>query len=88
MGRKIVLQGTNFSATDNTVRFGIGGTQHVPSQNGTTIYYTVPSYVSPCDVAPAGGLCAQNIQQVMPGSIQISVSNSNGATSPLYFTVQ
>ena len=88
IGTQIVLQGTNFSATDNTVRFGIGGTQHVPSQNGTTIYYTVPSYVSPCDVAPAGGLCAQNIQQVMPGPIQISVSTGNGASSPLYFTVQ
>jgi len=88
IGTQIVLQGTNFSATDNTVRFGIGGTQHVPSSNGTTIYYTVPSYVSPCDVVPAGGVCLQNVQQVMPGSIQISVSNSNGATSPLYFTVQ
>lgn len=88
VGTQIVLTGSGFNPLDNTVRFGIGGTQHVPSFNsGTTIYYTVPSFVSPCDVATFGNICAQNIQQVLPGLIQVYVTNSAGTTNTLTFQV-
>lgn len=88
VGTQIMLKGDDFNSFDNTVHFGIGGTQHVPSfDNGTTIYYTVPSFVSPCDLATSGTFCTQNIQQVLPGPIQVYVSNSNGITNTILFQV-
>src|SRR3989338_7148553 len=89
VGTQIMLLGSGFNALDNTVRFGIGGTQHVPSfNNGTTIYYTIPSYVAQCDLVTPGSVCTQNIQQVLPGPIQVSVSNTSGTTNAILFQVQ
>jgi PKD repeat protein len=88
VGTQVVLTGSGFSAAGNTVRFGVGGTQHLPSfNNGTTIYYTVPQYVSPCDVTPAGQVCAQYFQQVTPGTYSISVQSGSQTTGSLNFTV-
>ena len=88
VGTQVMLQGTGFNALDNTVRFGIGGTLHVPSfNNGTTIYYTIPAYVSPCDLATSGGLCTQNVQQIVPGPVQLYVTNSAGTSQTLTFQV-
>ncbi len=88
VGTQIVLRGNGFNQLDNTVRFGIGGTQHVPSQNGTVIHYTIPAYVSPCDLVSPGGICAQYLQQVLPGPIQVHVMNSSGTSNMLLFQVQ
>lgn len=90
VGTQVMLQGTGFNAFDNTVRFGIGGTLHVPSfNNGTTIYYTIPSYVSPCDIVIPGSntVCAQSVQQIVPGPVQLYVTNSAGTSQTLTFQV-
>lgn len=86
VGTQVVLTGTGFTQ-DNTVHFGIGGTQHLPSYNGTTIYYTIPSYISPCDTLTAGMYCAAYVQLVQPGAYQVYVTNGNGTTQQLTFTV-
>ncbi|PIR83905.1 hypothetical protein COU18_00615 [Candidatus Kaiserbacteria bacterium CG10_big_fil_rev_8_21_14_0_10_51_14] len=88
IGTQIMLIGSGFTPLENTVRFGIGGTQHVPSQNGTTIYYTIPSFVSPCDLVTPGSFCGQPVQQVMPGPIQVYVTNSNGTSNTILLQVQ
>lgn len=88
VGTQIAIVGSGFTALDNTVRFGNGGLQHVPSQNGTTIYYTIPSYTTPCDVMTSGNVCAMYAQQVTPGSYPISVTNANGSTVSATFLVQ
>jgi hypothetical protein len=88
VGTQVVLYGSGFSAYDNTVHFGIGGTQHAVSQNGTSIYFTIPSYVSPCDVNQTYAICAQLAQQVTPGSYPIYVSNQNGVSQTVNFQVQ
>ncbi len=85
-GTQVVLSGTGFSTYDNTVHFGMGGTQHVPSINGTTIYYTIPAFVSPCDLIGYG--CGAPAQQVMPGSYPIYITNGNGTSQTLSFQVQ
>jgi hypothetical protein len=85
-GTLVTLTGSGFT-NDNTVRFGVGGQMHVPSYNGNTIYYTIPSSVSPCDVNTAGNYCATYQQQVTPGTYQIYVTNSQGTTNQLSFTV-
>lgn len=86
VGTQVVLSGTGFSTYDNTVRFGVGGTQHLPSINGTTIYYTIPAFVSPCDLISYG--CGAPATQVMPGSYPIYITNSNGTSNTLSFQVQ
>jgi peptidoglycan hydrolase-like protein with peptidoglycan-binding domain len=87
IGSQIVLQGSGFTTYDNTVHFGIGGTQHLVSQNGTQIYYTIPSYITPCDVATTGTYCALYAQQVTPGTYQVYVTNALGQTNQQTFTV-
>jgi len=83
----VILQGTGFSALDNTVHFGIGGTKHIPSSNNTTLYFTIPSYVSPCDVVSSGNACSPYSQQVTGGSYPIYVTNSSGTSQTLMFQV-
>jgi hypothetical protein len=90
VGTQLILQGSQFSSYNNVVHFGSGGSLHVPSVNGNTIYYTIPSYVSPCDVQAQGGVCAAFYSQpITPGSTYpVYVSNANGQTSPISMTVQ
>jgi peptidoglycan hydrolase-like protein with peptidoglycan-binding domain len=87
VGTQVILQGNGFTTYDNTVHFGIGGTQHLISQNGTQIYFTIPAYLSPCDVATPSTYCAQYAQQVTPGTYQMYVTNSLGQTNQTTFTV-
>ena len=88
VGTLVVLNGSGFTVSGNTAHFGVGGAQNLTSSNnGTTLYFTVPAYISPCDVLPAGSVCAQYIQQVTPGTYPISVRNANGQSQVLNFTV-
>lgn len=86
VGTQLALYGTGFDAYNNTVHFGNGGTMHVPSQNGV-IYFTVPSYLSPCDVISVGTVCAQYAQLVTLGSYPIYVSSPNGTSNTITFQV-
>jgi peptidoglycan hydrolase-like protein with peptidoglycan-binding domain len=88
VGTQITISGTGFSAYDNTVHFGVGGLMHVPSYNGTTLYFTVPSSLSPCDVLTSGSYCAAYLQQVTPDSYPVFVSSGNGSSNTMFFQVQ
>ncbi len=85
VGTQVMLQGSGFNALDNTVHFGVGGTQHLPSQNGTIIYYTIPYAISPCDLVGSG--CAAPTTLVAPGSYPMYVTNSQGTSQTLMFQV-
>jgi hypothetical protein len=85
-GTQIAIQGSGFTQYDNTVRFGSGGTMHLPAYNGT-IYYTVPQYLSPCDISTSG-TCPLYLQLVTPGtSYPVSISNANGTSNTISFSV-
>jgi hypothetical protein len=86
VGTQVSLQGSGFSSYGNTVYFGGGSTLNVPSVNGTTIYFTIPTYISPC-TQTAGTYCPMYMQQVTPGVYPIYVSNGNGQTSPINITI-
>lgn len=87
VGDTVVLTGSSFT-NDNTVHFGIGGKRYAPSfNNGTAIYFTIPAYVSPCDTLAPGAMCAAYVQLVTPGTYQVYVTNSNGTSQQLTFTV-
>jgi|GEM_PF-2280561 len=89
VGTQVTIYGTNFTQ-DNTVQFGTGGAVRVPSyNNGTMIYFTIPSVVGPCsyvgDTSPIRCLAAA--QEVTPGNYVISVSNTYGQTGQISFSV-
>ena len=84
IGTQIMLTGSGFTG-DNTVHFGVGGTMHLTSQSNTYLYFTVPSYISACDMIGPG--CAAPAQQVVPGSYQVYVTNQNGTSQTLSFQV-
>lgn len=88
VGTRIAIIGTDFTI-DNTIHFGVGGTAHVPSSNnGTMIAFTVPSFTGPCN--PSGNTavqCGAPVQQVVPGTYPLWVSNENGRTGSVTFTV-
>lgn len=87
VGTQVTIAGNGFSAYGNTVHFGSGGTQNLPSYNGTTIYYTIPTTISPCDVLQTYTACPQYIQQVTPGQYQLYVTSGNGTSNTLTFNV-
>lgn len=84
-GTQLIITGSGFT-TDNTIRFGIGGQQHVSSTNGSMINYTIPQYVTSCDTT-SGTYCAMGAQLVTSGVYPITVMNVNGTSNTLYFNV-
>jgi hypothetical protein len=87
VGTQVTLVGSGFSS-DNTIHFGAGGRQHVASADGTTLYFTIPSTVGPCDVVTSGNVCALYIQNVTPAAYSIYVSNGAGSSNTQTFMVQ
>lgn len=88
VGTQVILYGSGFTPTGNAVHFGNGGMMNLSSVNGTRIYYTIPSYVSPCDLTSSyGQYCATPLQQVSLGRYPVYVSNTYGQSSTVYFTV-
>ena len=89
VGTQVTLLGSGFTASENTVHFGIGGSKGVPSENGTSIRYTIPRGVSSCDlIASNGPRCMAPVMRVDAGIYEIFVANANGRTSALTFTVR
>jgi hypothetical protein len=89
VGTQVTLTGSGFTATGNRVHFGIGGSKDVAAENGTTIRYTIPGGISPCDfIEPSAPRCLAPVMRVDVGSYEISVSNANGRTSVLTFMVR
>lgn len=86
IGQQVALQGSGFTTLNNTIHFGIGGQQYAVSNNGTTIYYTIPAYLSTCDIQTSG-VCTQVAQLVTPGTYQLYVTNANGTSQSVSFTV-
>jgi len=89
VGTQVAIYGNGFTQ-DNRVHFGVGGAVHVPSYNGgTLLYFTIPTAVGPCswagDTSPIRCFVAD--QQVLPGTYQISVENTNGQSNSINFVV-
>jgi hypothetical protein len=86
-GTFVTIQGTGFTA-DNTVHFGAGGSLHVASaNNGTLIRYKIPIAIGPCDLmsTPCRDVATR---MLLPGVYPISVSNPDGESNKLEFTLR
>ena len=72
-------------AGNNTVRFGPATLSNVISRDGKTLTFQVPGeYMPPC---PVGMACARVISSVRPGTYDVFVSNANGVSNSVSFTV-
>jgi hypothetical protein len=67
IGSQVTLTGTNFTATANHLKIGAGYLHNLPSSDGTTILFTVPSGVDAC--APGQQVCPLLIVVLSPGDL-------------------
>lgn len=84
VGTVVTMYGSNFTSTSNSVKFGGGYINNLTS-NGTVISFTVPDGLTPC--VPGAAVCPQSYMQVTPGQYQVSVTNDNGTSGSVTFTV-
>ncbi len=89
VGTDVVITGSGFTTTGNAIHFGIGGISNVSDITGTgnQLRFTVPRQVSPCDLIGVNMFCAQIVQEVIPGSYDIYVTNRNGTSNKITFSV-
>lgn len=101
VGAKVYVNGSNFTATNNTVNFGSGVITGVPAVqwaattdklinpgtvSGWTLSFNVPSFLEPaCRTTPP--FCAIMSRQTTPGDYPVSVTNANGVSNQVTFTV-
>lgn len=89
-GTQVTLYGSGFTATGNKIKFGNSNSESNPnynvSSNGTSITFTVPStyYFACWDSVPA---CKIVAQMLAPGVYPVSVTNANGTSNTVNFTV-
>ena len=86
VGSQVTLYGSNFTSTNNTVNFGSGALPALSSSNNSSLTFNVPSslnlacyYSNPPCLAPS--------YQVTPGPYAVSVTNANGTSNSVNFTV-
>jgi peptidoglycan hydrolase-like protein with peptidoglycan-binding domain len=83
VGTVVTVSGSGFSPSD-TVNFS-WGVINTTSSDGATLTFTVPSSIAPqCD--PTQG-CPAIIQDVSPGSYQVSVTAASGVSNTVSFNV-
>ncbi len=85
VGTQVTLYGSNLSGV-NTILFGNGAIQNVYSQNGASLTFAVPSYVTA--YCASGVACPQYAQQITPGTYNVSVIGTNGTSNAISFNVQ
>lgn len=87
IGTQVTLTGTGFTSTDNIVYFGGGVIMNIPSFDGKTLTFTVPSVASPLCLytSPACKVASQVI--TIGSKYQVKVSNANGVSNAMLFHV-
>jgi hypothetical protein len=89
VGTTITITGANFTADNNTVRFGGGFIQWLPASSGgsnQTIVFTLRPVISGI-ACPGTARCPTVARPVRPGDNALSVRNANGTSSAANFTV-
>ena len=87
-GSEITIIGAGFDTASNNVHFDFGGQKNIPSVDGTKISFIIPDFISGCAFwANPDDPCHLAATPVVPGFHQLSVSNSQGASNSIIFTV-
>ena len=90
IGTKVTISGNGFMSSNNTVIFGMGIGSRYPnfiSNDGRTIVFSIPSQDNPMcpDSSPRCPLRMPS--PITLGAYAVSVTNSNGVSNNLTFTV-
>ncbi|MCX6011810.1 MAG: IPT/TIG domain-containing protein, partial [Chloroflexi bacterium] len=90
IGTSVTITGTGFSTTANTIKFSSYSFFDVPSSNnGTTLTFTVPSQIwNNC--RSTDYMCFQTqpaARTTIPGTYNVTVTNTNGTSNEVEFTV-
>ena len=84
-GSQVTLTGTGFTSTGNTVTFS-GNPMTDITSNGTSLTFTVPTALNPsCYYSKPQCLAPTVIMQ--PGIYQVTVTNANGTSNVINYTV-
>lgn len=81
-GGEVTIRGTGFEPTGNTIFFG-GHTISTVEEKDGALTFDVPDQLNNCTKT----YCTATIIYVNPGEYPIIVSNSNGTSNSLEFTV-
>lgn len=81
---EVTLYGQGFTR-NNTVRFGDGGFNGIPSYDGTSLTFTVPESMGP--YCRQGNYCILSLMMVDEGDYSVWVENTNGSSNAVVFTV-
>ncbi len=85
VGTVVRINGSGFTPSGNTIKFGIGYIKNLDSPDGKTLKFTVPDGFDLCH--PSGYPCALAYPPVTPGEYKVSVLNAKGESNVLPFTV-
>lgn len=84
VGTIVTIYGRGFTSVGNTVNFGTGVAGVNLSSNGSSVIFTVPQTLSlHCIPFP----CGAPAMPVGPGDYKVSITNANGTSNSLVFTV-
>ena len=86
VGTRVTIVGTGFDSNANTVNFGASAYANVAASSSTSILFPVPTATNPpCrNVTPP---CAIASALITPGTYDLSVTNSQGTSDSVRFTV-
>ena len=89
IGTSVTITGTRFLPTANTINFaGHNFFQNITSNNGTTLTFTVPSQTwYRCDPVSTLPCPSQQPRPIFPGTAGITVTNINGTSNEVEFSV-
>lgn len=83
VGANVTITGNGFTPTDNTVNFGSNVYPDQTSSDGKTIIFQIPEVTRPACLPS----CRVPQTQITPGIYQVSVTNFNGTSNEMRFTV-
>jgi hypothetical protein len=85
VGNQVTIYGSGFANT-STIMFGSGAIMNAYSSNGSTITFTVPSYVAA--YCAGNYACPSYAQQITPGYYNVSVMTQYGTSNSLSLQIQ
>ncbi len=86
VGATVTITGRGFDGRANTINFGSSAYPNMVSANGTEIVFVIPTATNPpCrNVTPP---CAILSALITPGAYDLSVTNAQGTSNSITFTV-
>ncbi|MFA6515436.1 MAG: PKD domain-containing protein [Candidatus Paceibacterota bacterium] len=88
VGTQVTIYGRGFNNTysSNTINFGLGIIPNAYSSDGTSMTFTIPTYTNSACLYTTP-TCVIPQYQIIPGTYPIFVTNINGTSNVVYFTV-